>query len=89
MFGEKSLDFNPDKNVPQDVAKILSLLQLQNLGEFYEMLRKLIGTCTVTREMKDKFIAAMKMNRSKLELVPGGMTPEDIQYIYDKSLVVE
>jgi alcohol dehydrogenase len=77
------------KNVPQDVAKILSLLQLQNVGEFYEMLRKLIGTCTVTREMKDKFIAAMKTNRSKLELVPGGITPEDIQYIYDKSLAVE
>ena len=77
------------KNVPQDVAKILSLLQIQNVGEFYEMLRKLIGTCTVTREMKDKFIAAMKVNHSKLELVPGGISPEDIQYIYDKSLVVE
>ena len=78
-----------NKFVPEDIQKILSLLQLQNIGEFYEMLRHLIGTCTVTRKMRDNFAAAMKMNRSKLDLVPGGITPEDIDYIYDKSLVVE
>ena len=78
-----------NKFVPEDIQKILSLLQLQNIGEFYEMLRHLIGTCNVTRQMRDKFAAAMKVNRSKLDLVPGGITPEDIDYIYDKSLVVE
>jgi alcohol dehydrogenase len=77
------------KKVPTDVEKILSLLGLQNVEEFAEMLRKLIGTCTVTRELRDQFVAAMKVNRSKLDLVPGGITPEDIDYIYDKSLVVE
>lgn len=77
-----------NKFVPQDVEKILALLGLQNIEEFTEMLRKLIGTCTVTREMRNKFAAAMKVNRSKLDLVPGKITPEDIDYIYEKSLVV-
>ncbi|MBP5440955.1 MAG: iron-containing alcohol dehydrogenase [Fibrobacter sp.] len=77
------------KFVPQDVEKILSLLGLKSIEEFNEMLRKLIGTCTVSREMRDKFAAAMKTNRSKLDLVPGEITPEDIDYIYEKSLEVE
>ena len=77
------------KKVPADVEKILSLLGLKNIEEFAAMLRKLIGTCTVTRELRDKFAAAMKVNRSKLDLVPGGITPDEVEYIYDKSLVVE
>ena len=77
------------KKVPADVEKILSLLGLKNIEEFAEMLQKLIGTCTVTRELRDKFAAAMKVNRSKLDLVPGGITPEEVEYIYDKSLVVK
>ena len=77
------------KFVPQDVEKILSLLGLKSIEEFGEMLCKLIGTCTVTREMRDQFAAAMKENHSKLDLVPGKITPEDIDYIYEKSLVVE
>ena len=77
------------KKVPADVEKILSLLGLKNIEEFAAMLRKLIGTCTVTRELRDKFAAVMKVNRSKLDLVPGGITPEEVEYIYDKSLVVE
>ena len=77
------------KKVSADVEKILSLLGLKNIEEFAAMLRKLIGTCTVTRELRDKFAAAMKVNRSKLDLVPGGITPEDIDYIYDKSLMVK
>ena len=77
------------KKVPTDVEKILSLLGLKNVEEFAAMLRKLIGTCTVSRELRDKFATAMKVNRSKLDLVPGGITPEEVEYIYDKSLVVE
>ena len=77
------------KFVPQDVEKILSLLGIENVDKFAEMLRKLIGTCTVSREMRDKFAAAMKVNHSKLDLVPGKITPEDIDYIYEKSLEVE
>lgn len=77
------------KKVPADVEKILSLLGLKNIEEFAEMLRKLIGTCTVTRELRDKFVAAMKVNRSKLDLVPGGITPDEVEYIYDKSLMVK
>ena len=77
------------KFVPQDVEKILSLLGLKSIEEFGEMLRKLIGTCTVSREMRNQFAAAMKENHSKLDLVPGKITPEDIDYIYEKSLVVE
>jgi alcohol dehydrogenase len=77
------------KKVPNDVEKVLSLLGLQSVEEFAEMLHKLIGTCTVTRELRDKFVAAMKTNHSKLDLVPGGITPEEVEYIYDKSLVVE
>ncbi|WP_406539572.1 iron-containing alcohol dehydrogenase family protein [Fibrobacter sp.] len=76
------------KKVPTDVEKILSLLGLQSVEEFTEMLRKLIGTCTVSREMSNKFAAAMKVNRSKLDLVPGGITPEEVEFIYDKSLIV-
>ena len=77
------------KKVPTDVEKILSLLGLKNIEEFAAMLRKLIGTCTVTRELRDKFAAAMKVNRSKLDLVPGGITPDEVEYIYDKSLMVK
>jgi len=77
------------KKVPADVEKILSLLGLKNIEEFAAMLRKLIGTCTVTRELRDKFTAAMKVNRSKLDLVPGGITPDEVEYIYDKSLMVK
>ena len=77
------------KKVPADVEKILSLLGLKNIEEFGEMLRKLIGTCTVTRELRDKFAAAMKTNHSKLDLVPGGITPDEVEYIYDKSLMVK
>jgi alcohol dehydrogenase len=77
------------KKVPNDVEKVLSLLGLQSVEEFAEMLQKLIGTCTVTRELRDQFVAAMKVNHSKLDLVPGKITPEDIDYIYEKSLVVE
>ncbi|OWV15682.1 iron-containing alcohol dehydrogenase family protein [Fibrobacter sp. UWB3] len=77
------------KKVPADVEKILSLLGLKNVEEFAKMLRKLIGTCTVTRELRDKFATAMKTNHSKLDLVPGGITPDEVEYIYDKSLVVK
>lgn len=77
------------KKVPTDVEKIFSLLGLKNVEEFSAMLRKLIGTCTVTRELRDKFAAAMKVNRSKLDLVPGGITPDEVEYIYDKSLMVK
>ena len=77
------------KKVPADVEKILSLLGLKNIEEFAAMLRKLIGTCTVTRELRDKFATAMKTNHSKLDLVPGGITPDEVEYIYDKSLVVK
>ena len=77
------------KKVPADVEKILSLLRLKNIEEFAAMLRKLIGTCTVTRELRDKFATAMKTNHSKLDLVPGGITPDEVEYIYDKSLMVK
>lgn len=77
------------KKVPNDVEKVLSLLGLQSVEEFAEMLQKLIGTCTVTRELRDKFATAMKTNHSKLDLVPGGITPEEVEYIYDKSLMVK
>ena len=77
------------KKVPADVEKILSLLGLQSVEEFAEMLQKLIGTCTVTRELRDKFAATMKTNHSKLDLVPGGITPDEVEYIYNKSLMVK
>ncbi len=77
------------KKVPADVEKILSLLGLKNIEEFAAMLQKLIGTCTVTRELRDNFAATMKVNRSKLDLVPGGITPDEVEYIYDKSLMVK
>lgn len=77
------------KKVPNDVEKVLSLLGLQSVEEFAKMLQKLIGTCTVTRELRDQFAAAMKTNHSKLDLVPGGITPEEVEYIYEKSLMVE
>ena len=77
------------KKVPADVEKILSLLGLKNIEEFAAMLRKLIGTCTVTRELRDKFATMMKTNHSKLDLVPGGITPDEVEYIYDKSLMVK
>jgi len=76
------------KKVPADVEKILSLLGLKNVEEFAKMLRKLIGTCTVSHELRNKFAAAMKTNRSKLDLVPGGITAEEVEHIYNKSLIV-
>ena len=78
-----------EKKVPEDVKHILALLGLKNTADFTKMLDKLIGKCKVSREMRDQFAAAMKVNRSKLDLVPGGITPEEVDSIYDKSLVVE
>ena len=77
------------KFVPEDVQKVLSLLGLKSIDEFTAMLRKLIGTCTVSRTMRDQFAAAMKTNRSKLDLVPGAITAADVDFIYEKSLIVE
>ena len=77
------------KKVPEDVKRILTLLGLKSTADFSEMLEKLIGKCKVSREMRDQFAAAMKVNRSKLDLVPGGMTPEEVDSIYDKSLTLE
>jgi alcohol dehydrogenase len=78
-----------EKKVPEDVKRILELLRLKSSADFTEMLEKLIGKCKVSREIRDQFAAAMKVNRSKLDLVPGGITPEEVDYIYDKSLIVE
>jgi Alcohol dehydrogenase, class IV len=76
------------KFVPDDVKKILSLLGLKDIGEFTAMLQSLIGTYSVTREMRDQFAAAMKVNHSKLDLVPGKISPEDVDSIYEKSLTL-
>ena len=78
-----------EKKVPEDVQKILALLGLQNTADFTAMLDKFIGKCKVPSEIRDQFAAAMKVNHSKLDLVPGGITPEEVDFIYDKSLVVE
>ena len=78
-----------EKKVPEDVKRILELLRLKSTADFTEMLEKLIGKCKVTREMRDQFAASMKTNRSKLDLVPGGITPEEVDFIYEKSLIVE
>lgn len=78
-----------EKKIPEDVKRILELLDLKSTADFAAMLDKLIGKCKVSREMCDKFAAAMKVNRSKLDLVPGGITPEEVDFIYDKSLAVE
>ena len=78
-----------EKKVPEDVKRILELLGLKSTVDFAAMLDKLIGKCKVSREMRDQFAAAMKVNRSKLDLVPGGISSEEVDYIYDKSLVVE
>ena len=78
-----------EKKVPEDVKRILTLLGLKSTADFSEMLDNLIGKCKVSREMRDQFAAAMKVNRSKLDLVPGGMTPEEVDSIYDKSLTLE
>ena len=78
-----------EKKVPEDVKRILALLGLKNTADFTEILDKLIGKCKVSREMRDQFAAAMKVNRSKLGLVPGGITPEEVDFIYDKSLTLE
>ncbi len=78
-----------EKKVPEDVKRILALLGLKNTANFTEMLDKLIGKCKVSREMRNQFAAAMKVNRSKLGLVPSGITPEEVDFIYDKSLTLE
>jgi len=77
------------KTVPEDVALVLSLLKLKNIDDFSKMIRSLIGTCKISRKMKERFSSAMKANHDKLVLVPGGITPEDVDFIYDKSLATE
>ena len=78
-----------EKKVPEDVKRILALLGLKSTADFTQMLENLIGKSKVSREMRDQFAAAMKVNRSKLDLVPGGITPEEVDFIYDKSLVID
>ena len=78
-----------EKKVPEDVKRILALLGLECPADFTTMLERLIGKCKVTLEMRNQFATAMKVNRSKLDLVPGGITPEEVDFIYEKSLIVE
>lgn len=78
-----------EKAVPEDVRTILTLLNLNSVDEFAAMVKALIGTCTVTHEQAQSFAQAMKQNKAKLTLAPYTMTPDDVDAIYEQSLVIK
>lgn len=75
------------RQCPEDVNKILDLLEMKDLDEFSAYIRSLIGTYEIDREAKETFIAAMEHNEGKLSAAPCPVAPEDVRYIYDKSLI--
>lgn len=73
----------------EDVRKILDLLGMKDLDEFSNYIRSLIGTFEIDEEAKESFIAAMEHNEGKLSAAPCTVTPEDVRFIYDKSLITK
>lgn len=77
------------RQCPEDVNRILELLGMKDLHEFSAYLTNLIGTYEIDKEAKETFIAAMEHNEGKLSAAPCPVTPEDVRYIYDKSLITK
>lgn len=74
---------------PEDVRRILDWLDMKDLEEFSAYIRSLIGTCEIEKEAREKFIAAMEHNEGKLSAAPCQVTPADVRYIYDRSLITK
>ena len=77
------------RQCPEDVNRILELLGMKDLDEFSAYITNLIGTYEIDKEAKETFIAAMEHNEGKLSAAPCPVTPEDVRYIYDKSLITK
>lgn len=77
------------KYVPENVSNVLNMLGFATLAEFDTYLNNLIGRYTISKEDKEKYASAMAYNEGKLSAAPCKVTPEDIHYIYEKSLIIE
>ena len=77
------------KYVPEDVETILSILGMKDIDAFADYITALIGRYAIPAEAKARFSAAMGQNKGKLSAAPCTVTPEDIDYIYNKSLDIK
>ena len=71
---------------PEEVRAVLDLLSMEDLQEFYQEIRSLIGTYEIDEEAKERFIRAMSVNEGKLSAAPWKVAPEEVRRIYDISL---
>ena len=77
------------KYVPDQVKNVLTMLDFADLEEFRTYLTSLIGSFEISREEKESFAQAMAYNEGKLSAAPCKVTPEDIHFIYEKSLIIK
>ncbi len=71
------------------VDNILTILGMKDIREFRSYITGLIGSYSLTKESRDKFVNAMEHNEGKLSVAPGSFTPEDVAYLYDSSFTIE
>ena len=72
-----------------DIERILSLLKLKDIREFSEMILKLNGIFKISRQEKNVFLEKLTENKKKLSSSPCPVTTEELDLMYEKSLVIE
>ena len=75
------------KHLPEEVKKVLELLQIENLKEFQLMIDNLIGKYKLSIKDADKFAEAISHNEGKLSATPFKISQEEIFQIYEKSVL--
>lgn len=68
---------------------VLSLLGLSDADEFAALLKELLGTVTLPRKDVDLYITNIMNNAGKLATCPFTLTKEDIEAIYQESVIIE
>jgi alcohol dehydrogenase len=75
------------KHLPDEINKILELLQIATIAEFQEMVEKMIGRYKLSRSDAEKFADAISHNEGKLSATPFKISQEEIFQIYEKSVL--
>lgn len=74
------------RHLPDQVEKILQLLDLPDLNAFRNMIESLIGKYKLPASALEKFAKAMESNEGKLSATPFKISKAEIWEIYEKSV---
>lgn len=75
-----------EKEFPEDVKEILSLLGFEDLDSFAAFLKEILGTVSLSAEEVSTFTDRILQNTKKLSTCPFILTKEDILAIYAQSV---